>query len=119
MPAPYYAGYSQSNIGEKSQTILSPLTPTLPMQSYRADMPSTVEEPFNPYANHSRTGSRVQLSQEVAPTDTRTQVRVLPTPPPLQPPQQPVDVDRIIELIAQRIDRPPARASEPPPRYPQ
>ena len=128
IPAPYYAEYSQPPVvysqsirDEKSgQTILSLSTTALPEQVYTGGHmpPSSVPAagPFNPYGAHSadsRTQSLTQLSQSVLPTTTH-----YPPSAPVQA-QQPVDVDRIIELIAQRIDRAPPSGGEAPPQYPQ
>lgn len=108
-PAPYFEGYSSPNlnaVSEKGQTVLSPPS-TVPYQNNR---PST-DAPFNPYASQSA----------IAPTDSRTALsqaaQSSPQSAPSQP-QQPVDVERIIELIAQRIDRPPPADHEIPPQYP-
>lgn len=117
-PAPYYADPSQTHLGEKaagSQTVLSPTSPALPEQTYNDSYTSPPSEPapFDPYGAHS-SGSRAQSRTQLSSPPV---TQYAPPPAPGQA-QQPVDVDRIIELIAQRIDRPPPSESETLPRYP-
>lgn len=118
--APYAGDFSQPNvkINEKSgQTILLPPN-TLQVQFYQGGGSSVSEAGMQlhsysaPSTRDSRAASTTQLPLLIA------------SPPAIQPPpnpqsQQPVDVHRIIELIAQRIDRPPPSGYEAPPQYPQ
>ncbi|EKM61394.1 uncharacterized protein PHACADRAFT_24596 [Phanerochaete carnosa HHB-10118-sp] len=104
--APYYEGFPPPDVQQKSgQTVLSPSTSTLSYQIHEAQ-----STPRNPFVNQSAT---------IAPTEARTGLSHALLLSPLSPPlQAPVDVDRIIELIAQRIDHPLPAEHEFPPRYP-
>ena len=111
--APYYESYSRPNILEKrGQTILSPPPTVWPGQAFQSSGQSAYGglTTFDPYSSEAPTQSSTQL--------LHTAPLPLPQSPPPSQPQQPVDIDRIVELIAQRIDRPPPNVNEAPPRYP-
>ncbi|KIP10067.1 hypothetical protein PHLGIDRAFT_85480 [Phlebiopsis gigantea 11061_1 CR5-6] len=113
MPAPYYADYPRPIVGEKSgQTVLLPPSISQPEQTYQGLHLAASSEtaqgtlyPYSTYSADSRTQSRTHLLQSAS-------------PPTSVQGQQSVDVERIIELIAQRIDRPPPSSGEAPPQYP-
>lgn len=126
-PAPWYGGYNLDQPGSKDPEKGGRNTLGVPVQSYNGSSAAVAPEPYDPYRrDQPPQASTTQLSSL-----TGSQVRPLPPPPASHPsvetpsppsaaaPAQGMDVNTIIELIAQRIDRPPAHPSVSPPQYPQ
>lgn len=131
IPAPWFGGYdSPSRDPEKSGAN----TLSMPSQPFSASSATFHPEPaaYEPYRG-SESQPVPQMSTTQLSSAPGSQVRALPSPPVpssqqsaesqsaqhLLPQNQGVDVDAIIELIAQRIDRSPVHPSVSPPQYPQ
>lgn len=127
-PAPWYGAYNGSHTSDREKGGINTLS--MPTQGFNGSS-VVVNQPFNPYGSPTVTSPSQQSTTQLSSVHA-SQMRRLPSPPTAvsppssdvpasvqQRPEPPgVDVNAIIELIAQRIDRPPLHPSVAPPQYP-